>query len=71
MNNTFFTPKTLGDAIGVSQSSLKRWADKGLLVVESAPHSVRVARAHFEDRRSNRQVVSSRWATVCVVRAAP
>lgn len=34
MNNTFFTPKTLGDAIGVSQSSLKRWADKGLLVVE-------------------------------------
>ena len=34
MENKYFTPKTLGEAIGVSQSSLKRWADKGLLNVE-------------------------------------
>jgi len=34
MDKEFFTPRTLGDAIGVSQSSLKRWADKGLLNVE-------------------------------------
>ena len=34
MDKDFFTPRTLGDAIGVSQSSLKRWADKGLLNVE-------------------------------------
>ncbi|MDG2084222.1 MAG: B12-binding domain-containing protein [Planctomycetota bacterium] len=34
MENKYYTPKTLGDAIGVSQSSLKRWADRGLLNVE-------------------------------------
>ena len=34
MEKQFFTPKTFGEAIGVSQSSLKRWADKGLLHVE-------------------------------------
>ena len=34
MDRSFFSPRTLGDAIGVSQSSLKRWADRGLLEVE-------------------------------------
>jgi methanogenic corrinoid protein MtbC1 len=29
----FFSPKTLAQAIGVSESSLKRWADEGLLEV--------------------------------------
>src|SRR3954453_15398204 len=38
--STFLSPKTLAQAIGVSESSLKRWADEGLLDV------VRTAGAH-------------------------
>ena len=33
MDRTQLSPRTLGEAIGVSQSSLKRWADRGILRV--------------------------------------
>lgn len=34
MDPNYLSPRMLGEAIGVSQSSLKRWADRGLLEVE-------------------------------------
>lgn len=46
MNEPLLSPRVLGDALGVSESSLKRWADEGRLSVE------RTAGGHRRIRRA-------------------